>query len=61
MNQAVNQVAVTGLGLVSPQGNCLNQVFAALMQGQSCVASVFPELPKPAAAAVALRKRRRGR
>ncbi len=44
-------IAVTGLGLVSPHGDTPDAVFAALMRGESAVQSVFPELPKPTAAA----------
>ena len=47
----MNEVAVTGLGAVSPHGHTLDALFSALMQGQSAVQQVFPELPKPAAAA----------
>lgn len=44
-------IAVTGLGVVSPHGDTLDAMFAALMRGESAVQSVFPELPKPTAAA----------
>ncbi len=44
-------VWVTGLGLVSPHGDDVAQVFAALMRGESAVRQLFPELPKPTAAA----------
>ena len=44
-------VWVTGLGLVSPHGDDVAQVFAALMRGESAVQQLFPELPKPTAAA----------
>ncbi len=47
------EVAVTGLGLVSPHGDDPFAMFAALMRGESAVRPVFPELAKPAAAAVA--------
>ncbi len=45
------QVAVTGLGVVSPHGDDAPAMFAALMRGESAIRPVFPELPKPAAAA----------
>jgi 3-oxoacyl-[acyl-carrier-protein] synthase II len=48
----VNQVAVTGLGVVSPHGDDAGAMFQALMHGQSAIGPVFPELPKPAAAAL---------
>jgi 3-oxoacyl-[acyl-carrier-protein] synthase II len=44
-------IVVTGIGLVSPHGDSPDAVFAALMRGDSAVRPVFPELPKPAAAA----------
>jgi 3-oxoacyl-[acyl-carrier-protein] synthase II len=44
-------VVVSGIGLVSPHGDGAQQVFAALMRGESAVRQVFPELAKPAAAA----------
>jgi len=46
-------VAVTGLGAVTPHGDDLQALFAALMRGESAVQAVFPELAKPAAAATA--------
>jgi 3-oxoacyl-[acyl-carrier-protein] synthase II len=50
----VNQeVAVTGLGVVSPHGDDAQTMFAALMRAESTVQAIFPELPKPAAAALA--------
>jgi len=49
----VNQVAVTGLGVVSPHGDDAQAMFAALMRAESTVQPIFPELPKPAAAALA--------
>jgi len=45
------RVAITGLGLITPHGDTPDKVFAALMRGESAVQPVFPELPKPAAAA----------
>jgi 3-oxoacyl-[acyl-carrier-protein] synthase II len=47
----VSEVAVTGLGIVSPHGDDPQAMFDALMRGESALAPVFPELPKPAAAA----------
>ncbi len=44
-------VVVSGIGLVSPHGNDADGVFSALMRGESAVREVFPDLPKPAAAA----------
>lgn len=44
-------VAVTGLGVVSPHGDDCQAMFAALLRGESALQTVFPELPKPAAAA----------
>jgi len=46
-------VAVTGLGVISPHGDDPRAMFAALMRGESAIQPVFPELAKPAAAAVA--------
>ena len=47
----MNDVAITGLGVMSPHGDDPHQMFAALMRGESALAPVFPELPKPTAAA----------
>ena len=47
----MNQVAVTGLGVVTPHGEDPETLFAALMRGDSALKPVFPDLPKPAAAA----------
>ena len=44
-------VLVTGLGVMSPHGDDAQQMFAALMRGESAVRAVFPDLAKPAAAA----------
>lgn len=44
-------LAITGLGVMAPQSKDVAELFAALMLGRSCVAQVFPDLPKPAAAA----------
>ena len=47
----MSAVAITGLGLVAPHGDDPQALFAALMRGDSAIKPVFPELPKPAAAA----------
>ena len=47
----MNPVAVTGLGVVAPHGDDLGSLFDALLRGDSALAPVFPELPKPAVAA----------
>jgi 3-oxoacyl-[acyl-carrier-protein] synthase II len=47
----VIEVAVTGLGAVSPHGEDVGALFDALMAARSAIAPVFPELPKPACAA----------
>ena len=47
----MNSVAITGLGLVTSHGDTPDEVFAALMRGESGIRPVFPELTKPAAAA----------
>jgi 3-oxoacyl-[acyl-carrier-protein] synthase II len=49
----VTAVSVTGLGVVSPHGQDVEAMFAALWRGESAIHPVFPELPKPAAAATA--------
>jgi 3-oxoacyl-[acyl-carrier-protein] synthase II len=46
-----SEVAVTGLGVIAPHGDHPDTLFEALLQGRSAIAPVFPELPKPAAAA----------
>ena len=46
-------VVVTGIGLIAPHGDDPSAVFDAVMRGTSAVQPVFPELAKPAAAAVA--------
>ncbi|RYF35139.1 MAG: beta-ketoacyl-[acyl-carrier-protein] synthase family protein [Comamonadaceae bacterium] len=46
-------VAVTGLGAIAPHGDQPQAIFARLMAGESAVGPVFPELPKPTAAALA--------
>lgn len=45
-------VAVTGLGVVAPHGDDPDLLFRRLMQADSAIVPVFPELPKPAAAAL---------
>ncbi|WP_431275606.1 beta-ketoacyl-[acyl-carrier-protein] synthase family protein [Variovorax ureilyticus] len=47
----MSEVAVTGLGIVSPHGDDPQAMFDALMRGESALRPVFPELPRPAAAA----------
>jgi 3-oxoacyl-[acyl-carrier-protein] synthase II len=47
----MSAVVVTGLGVVAPHGDDPHALFAALMRGESAIRPVFPELPKPAAAA----------
>ena len=44
-------VVISGMGVVSPHGDDLSQVFSALLNGESAVHEVFPELARPAAAA----------
>jgi 3-oxoacyl-[acyl-carrier-protein] synthase II len=46
-----HEVAVTGLGVVAPHGDEPGALFQALLQGRSAIQPVFPDLPKPAAAA----------
>ncbi|VWX58984.1 Beta-ketoacyl synthase [Burkholderiales bacterium 8X] len=48
---SATEVVVTGLGVVSPHGLDASAMFDALMRGQSAVKPIFPELPRPAAAA----------
>jgi len=47
----VNAVEVTGLGVVGPHGDDASAMFDALLRGDSAIRPVFPELPRPAAAA----------
>lgn len=47
----MTSVAITGLGVVAPHGDDGDGLFAALMRGDSALAPIFPELPKPAVAA----------
>ena len=49
----MNEVVVSGLGVISPHGDSAQGMFDALMRGESAVQAVFPELPRPAAAASA--------
>jgi 3-oxoacyl-[acyl-carrier-protein] synthase II len=49
----VSAVAVTGLGVMAPHGDDAQSMFAALMRAESALTPVCPELPKPAAAALA--------
>jgi 3-oxoacyl-[acyl-carrier-protein] synthase II len=44
-------IVVTGLGAVAPHGDAPDALFAAVMRGESAVRAVFPDLPKPTAAA----------
>ncbi|KLN56323.1 beta-ketoacyl-[acyl-carrier-protein] synthase family protein [Variovorax paradoxus] len=48
-----HEVCVTGLGVVAPHGDEPGALFQALLDGRSAIRPVFPELPKPAAAAMA--------
>ncbi|HEY0817255.1 MAG TPA: beta-ketoacyl-[acyl-carrier-protein] synthase family protein [Rhizobacter sp.] len=45
-------LSITGLGAVAPHGDNPEALFAAVMRGESAVQAVFPELPKPTAAAI---------
>jgi 3-oxoacyl-[acyl-carrier-protein] synthase II len=46
-----HEVCVTGLGVMAPHGGEPGTLFQALLDGQSALQPIFPELPKPAAAA----------
>ncbi|MBT2335066.1 beta-ketoacyl-[acyl-carrier-protein] synthase family protein [Variovorax paradoxus] len=48
-----HEVCVTGLGVVAPHGDEPGALFQALLDGRSALRPVFPELPRPAAAAMA--------
>lgn len=48
---SLQQVAVTGLGVMAPQGADPQEMFEALMRAESAVQPVHLELPKAAAAA----------
>ena len=50
----MSTVAVTGLGVVTSHGETPDGVFAALMRGDSALRPIFPELPKPVAAATVI-------
>ena len=50
----MSTVAVTGLGVVTSHGDTPDAVFAALMRGDSALRPIFPELPKPVAAATVI-------
>jgi 3-oxoacyl-[acyl-carrier-protein] synthase II len=47
----MSRVWVTGLGAMAPHGSDLTALFDAVWHGRSAVHPVFPDLPKPAAAA----------
>jgi 3-oxoacyl-[acyl-carrier-protein] synthase II len=49
----VNEVVVSGLGVVSPHGDDALAMFDAVMRGESAVRAVFPDLPKATPAATA--------
>lgn len=46
-----HEVCVTGLGVMAPHGGEPEALFQALLDGQSAIRPIFPDLPKPAAAA----------
>jgi 3-oxoacyl-[acyl-carrier-protein] synthase II len=46
-----HEVCVTGLGVMAPHGGEPDALFQGLLDGQSAIQPIFPELPKPAAAA----------
>ncbi|MET3441319.1 3-oxoacyl-[acyl-carrier-protein] synthase II [Variovorax paradoxus] len=46
-----HEVCVTGLGVMAPHGGEPDALFQALQGGQSAIRPIFPDLPKPAAAA----------
>lgn len=48
----MSAVAVTGLGFISSLGESPEAVFSAVMNARSAVQSIYPDLPKPTAAAV---------
>lgn len=49
----MQDVLITGLGAISPHGNDAYAMFEAVLRGESCIRPIFPDLPKPAAAAAA--------
>ena len=46
-----HEVRVTGLGVMAPHGGEPAALFQSLLDGQSAIQPIFPDLPKPAAAA----------
>lgn len=46
-----HEVCVTGVGVMAPHGGEPDALFQALLDGQSAIRPIFPDLPKPAAAA----------
>lgn len=46
-----HEICVTGLGVMAPHGGEPDALFQALLDGQSAIRPIFPDLPKPAAAA----------
>ena len=49
----MNDVVVSGLGVISPHGDDVQAMFSAVLRGESAVQAVFPDLARPAAAALA--------
>lgn len=49
----MNEVVVSGLGVISPHGDDVQAMFSAVLRGESAVQPVFPDLARPAAAATA--------
>ena len=49
----MHDVLITGLGAISPHGNDAHAMFDAVLRGESSIRPIFPDLPKPAAAAMA--------
>lgn len=47
----MNEVVVSGLGVVSPHGDDAEGMFSAVLRGESAVQPIFPDLARPAAAA----------
>lgn len=48
---SLQQVLVTGLGVMAPHGDDAGGLFDALLRGESAIRPILPGLPKPAAAA----------
>ena len=46
-----HEVCVTGLGVTAPHGSDPGVLFEALLDSRSAIRPIFPDLPKPAAAA----------